>query len=137
MVNSSLTLTRHNVEEMVAHCRRWSPEEACGILGGLNGTVTKVYCATNTDHSPKTYTLDPQDLFQIIREIDNKGWDLLAIFHSHPATRAYPSATDLRLAFWPESYYVIISLADEQPDMHAFRIVDGQISEDPIVVLPD
>jgi proteasome lid subunit RPN8/RPN11 len=79
--------------------------------------------------------VDPKDLLRIYRDIDGNGWDVLAIYHSHTHTEAYPSPTDVRLAAWPEAYYVIVSLADEaNPVLRAFRIEDGQVTEEELTV---
>ncbi len=75
--------------------------------------------------------MDPQDLFRLHRECDQNDWEFLAIYHSHTASEAYPSPTDVRLAFWPEAFYILVSLMDpEQPAVRAFRIADGQVSEE-------
>ena len=77
----------------------------------------------------------PRDLFRILRELERSGRELVGIFHSHPATAAYPSATDVQLAFYPEACYLILSLADpERPVLRAFRIAEGRVSEEPLVI---
>jgi proteasome lid subunit RPN8/RPN11 len=76
------------------------------------------------------YNMEPQALLRAMNEIDDRDWELLAIYHSHPHTEAFPSATDVELAFYPEATYLIISLQDpEQPVIRAFGIVDGRVSE--------
>ena len=127
----ALYLTNEQAEEMIRHARREYPDEACGLLAGKDGQVEKVYPMTNADHSPVTYRLDPEEQFRAFTEIEDKGWELLAIYHSHSHSPAYPSATDLELAFYPDSLYLIISLADrDRPTIHAFRIVEGVIKEE-------
>jgi proteasome lid subunit RPN8/RPN11 len=77
--------------------------------------------------------MDSQQQLRAMLEMDELGWDLGAIYHSHPRTPAYPSATDIKLAFFPEAAYVILSLARrDRPDVRAFRIVSGQVSEEPL-----
>jgi proteasome lid subunit RPN8/RPN11 len=117
-------------EEMLTHLRAGAPNEACGILAGTGDTVTRVYTAPNADNSPKTYSIAAPDMLRILNDIDDRGLELLASFHSHPATRAYPSPTDVYRAGWPDLRYVIVSLASDPPDMRVFRIVDGAISEE-------
>jgi len=123
------------VEEMVAHAKAEAPIECCGIIAGQNGQAMKLYRCRNAEASPFRFLVDPQDLFQVFRECEEKGWEFLAIYHSHTATEAYPSPTDVRLASWPKSYYIVISLMDpDRPQVRAFRIEEGKITEEKIVV---
>ena len=123
-------------DEVIAHAREDAPDECCGILAGKDGGVVELFRAANADRSPYRYNVDPQDLFRIHRECEAKGWDFLAIYHSHTHTEAYPSLTDIRLAFWPESYYVIVSVADaDRPVVRAFRILDSQVREEELRVV--
>jgi proteasome lid subunit RPN8/RPN11 len=130
-----LSLDRSYVDEIIAHARQDVPNECCGIIAGRDGHAAKLYRALNAEASPYRYNVDPKDLLRIYRDIDGNGWDLLAIYHSHTHTEAYPSPTDVRLAAWPEAYYVIVSLADEaNPVLRAFRIEDGQVTEEELTV---
>jgi proteasome lid subunit RPN8/RPN11 len=130
-----LHLTEEQAEEMICHARREYPNEACGLLAGKDGRVEKVYQMTNADHSPVTYRLDPEEQFRVLMEIEEEGWELLAIYHSHSHSPAYPSATDLELAFYPDSLYLIISLADRaRPIIRAFRIVEEMIEEERVEI---
>jgi proteasome lid subunit RPN8/RPN11 len=80
--------------------------------------------------------MDPRELYRAYREIEDQGWELLVIYHSHTHTEAYPSATDIRLASWPDAYYIIISLLDKaQPALRAFRIVDGKVTEEELRIV--
>ncbi|MBI5166851.1 MAG: M67 family metallopeptidase [candidate division NC10 bacterium] len=117
-------------EEMIAHAREEVPNEACGLLAGVNGRVTKLYRCSSAEKSPYRYFVDAKEQLQAMREIDEKGWELLGIYHSHTHTEAYPSKTDVELAFYPDALHFIVSLADwEQPVIRAFRIVDEKIIE--------
>ncbi len=130
-MNQTLFLEKSYLDQMIAHARAEKPNEACGLVAGLDGRVVKIYRGTNV-HENKTvrYSLDPRELFEAWKDIEDNGWELLAIYHSHPKSPAYPSATDMELAFYPDSFYVIISLADdEHPVARAFKIVDGKIHE--------
>jgi len=120
-------------EEMLALARAERPNEACGILAGDNGRAVKFFPATNAEHSPTRYVVDPQDQLRIMKEIDAQGWELLGIFHSHTHTAAYPSSTDVSLAAnWPDAYYLIASLQNEPPELRAFRIADGRVENEEI-----
>jgi [CysO sulfur-carrier protein]-S-L-cysteine hydrolase len=128
-----MKLPKSFVDEMVAHAIQDAPNECCGIIAGKNGRATKLFRAKNSEASPYRYNVDPKDLLQIFRECEDNDWTFLAIYHSHTASEAYPSPTDVRLAFWPEAAYVLISLADPaEPVVRAFRIEDGVVTEDPI-----
>ncbi|TEU10515.1 MAG: M67 family peptidase [Anaerolineales bacterium] len=139
----ALHLTNGQTEEMIRHARREYPDEACGLLAGKacpeqgrrDGRVEKVYPMTNAEHSPVTYRLDPEEQYHAFMEIEEEGRELLAIYHSHSHSPAYPSATDLELAFYPDSLYIIISLADRaRPTIRAFRIVEGVIEEERVEI---
>ncbi len=116
--------------EMVAHAQREHPLEACGLLSGRDGVPVRFYPARNALASPTRYDLDPRDLLRVTMDIESRGEELWGIFHSHPATEAYPSQTDIRLAFYPQAVYLICSLADRShPVLRAFRIRDGIVAE--------
>jgi proteasome lid subunit RPN8/RPN11 len=128
-----MLLERRYVDEMVAHAIADAPNECCGIIAGKDGRATKLYRAKNAEASPYRYSVDPKELFRINRECDENGWEFYVVYHSHTMSEARPSPTDVRLAFWPEAYYVLVSLADkDKPVVRAFRIVDGEVSEEPI-----
>jgi [CysO sulfur-carrier protein]-S-L-cysteine hydrolase len=132
----TLTLPQSFVDEMVTHAREDAPNECCGIIAADNGRAVKLFRAKNSEASPYRYSVEPKDLFRIYRECEGNGWSFLAIYHSHTASEAYPSPTDVRLASWPEAYYVLVSLQDTaKPVVRAFRILDGAISEEEIEAL--
>jgi proteasome lid subunit RPN8/RPN11 len=127
-------------DELVAHAHADLPNECCGLIAGRDGVATRVMRATNAEGSPFFYVFDPREQLEMMEEIEDAGEDVLAIYHSHTRSAAYPSRTDVDLAFYAQPLYVIISLADrERPDIRAFRIardgVEGeQIREEPIEV---
>ncbi len=126
-----LTLPQAYIEEMIGHAREEAPNECCGIIAGQDGSAEKLFRAKNAEASPYRYSVDTQDLFRIHRECDQNEWEFLVIYHSHTASEAYPSGTDIRLAFWPETFYVLVSLMQpDQPVVRAFRIVEGQVTEE-------
>ena len=120
-------------EEMVSHARKAFPLECCGLLAGKDGKITRHYPMTNTDQSKISYLMDPREQFQVFKEIRGLGIDLLGIYHSHPKHPAYPSQTDVRLAFYPDATYYILSIQDQEqdPEMRGFRIVQEVIEEVP------
>ena len=117
-------------DELIAHAVAELPNEACGLLAGAGGRIEHVFRMVNADQSPMTYRLDPGEQFRVFDEIERRGWDLAAIYHSHTHTDAYPSPTDRRQALYPEAVYVLVSLKDpEAPVLRAFRIVDEKVEE--------
>jgi len=130
----SLVLSQSFIDEIIAHALEDAPNECCGIIAGEDGRAVKLFRAKNAEASPYRYSVEPKDLFRIFRECEENGWSFLAIYHSHTASEAYPSPTDVRLAFWPEAYYVLVSLQDAgKPVVRAFRILDGEITEEEVV----
>ena len=124
------------VNEMIAHALEDDPNECCGILAGNSNEIMKLYRMTNVAHSPYRYDMDPKELYNTYMEIDDGGWDIMVIYYSHTHTPAYPSDTDIRLATWPDAFYVLISLMDKSaPPVNAFKIVDGVVSEEAFEVL--
>lgn len=115
------------VEDLIAHAREHAPIESCGLLAGVGQAVGKVYRLTNTDGSAEHFSMDPKEQFAAVKDMRANGIEMLAVYHSHPATPARMSEEDLRLAFAPDVQYVIISLADpEQPVIKSFVVQDGK-----------
>jgi proteasome lid subunit RPN8/RPN11 len=129
----ALRLPKAFIDEMIAHALEDHPNEACGIIAGKDGSATQVFRAINAAASPYRYEVDDKDLFRIYKECTNNDWEFLAIYHSHTASEAYPSPTDVRLAAWPEAYYVLVSTKNQKsPVIRAYRILGEKISEEPL-----
>jgi [CysO sulfur-carrier protein]-S-L-cysteine hydrolase len=117
-------------DEMVEHGLAGFPNEACGLLAGKEGRPVKFFAMSNQDASPVSYRLDPKEQLKVFTEIDDEGWDLLGIFHTHTHSEAYPSETDLKQAFYPEATYLVMSLSDRSnPELRGFTMQDGVIAE--------
>jgi len=131
------TIGKHYIDAMIAHARQEAPLECCGVLGGRDGRVLKLYQATNAEQSRYCYNIEPQELFRINRECEENGWQFLGIYHSHTDSAAYPSPTDIHLAaLWPGSLYFIVSLSSpDKPEVRAFRIRDGEVTEEAIEIV--
>jgi proteasome lid subunit RPN8/RPN11 len=115
------------------HARREHPSECCGLLSGANGLITDIHPLRNDADKPETrYFATPEQLFAAMRRIREAGQALLGVYHSHPRTQAYPSASDVEMAFYPEAFYFIISL-EPQVELRAFRIEDSRIEDVAIV----
>jgi [CysO sulfur-carrier protein]-S-L-cysteine hydrolase len=123
------------VKEIVAQGLREFPNECCGVIAAAAGVPVKVFAMKNADASPVTYRLDGKEQLQVFDEMDAQGWELWAIFHSHTHSEAYPSETDRRLAFYPDSRYILLSLADrEEPVIRSFFIRDGDVVEEELTI---
>jgi proteasome lid subunit RPN8/RPN11 len=130
-----MRISQELVEQLFEHSRRDLPNECCGMVGGRDGQATTVYELENAEASPFRYSISPKDLFKTIRAIEDSGEELVAIYHSHTKSEAYPSQTDVNLAGWPDAVYLIVSLRDpDAPELRGFWIRDGQISEADLVI---
>ena len=125
-------------EEMIAHLEAEKPNEGCGLLGVRDGDVVKVFKMTNASASPVRYSLDAKQQFAVYQKLEEEGWELGGVYHSHTHTEAFPSPTDVRFAS-EDVPYVIVSLAEDPPSIRAFRIVKenffdetGDIQEVPV-----
>jgi proteasome lid subunit RPN8/RPN11 len=106
------------------------PNEACGLLAGTPGEAKSIFPMTNAERSPVIYRMEPAEQLRVFNEIDKAGLDLVAIYHSHTRSPAYPSSTDVSLAYYPETVYLIVSLADKDaPALRGFNVRDGKVTE--------
>jgi len=123
------------VKEIVEQGLREFPNECCGVIAADAGVPVKVFPMTNADASPVTYRLDGNEQLRVFDEIDERGWELWAIYHSHTHSEAYPSETDQRLAFYPDARYLLLSLQDRAaPILRSFFIRDGAVTEEELIV---
>jgi proteasome lid subunit RPN8/RPN11 len=120
-------------DEIVAHARAGLPNEACGILAGVDGRVERFFPAESDEPSPYYYRIESRDQIRIMNEIDEAGLDLVGIYHSHTSSPAFPSRTDAEQAFWPDAVYVIVSLASPEADVRGYRIRDMEVTEEELV----
>lgn len=123
----------HQIEQaMLSWAYLCHPEECCGLLAGdAEGRLRMAYPLTNALHSSTNYTIEPREHFRALKHADRQGWDLVGVFHSHPHTQAYPSATDVRLAAEPEWLYVLVGMEDlDRPAIRGFRIRQGTVVEE-------
>ncbi len=123
-------------EQIVIQAKAEIPIEACGILAGRDGTVEQFYKMTNIDHSNTHFMMEPQEQFNVVKDIRSNGLEMLAIYHSHPTSPARPSVEDIRLALTPNVIYVIVSLLNgDAPAAKGFLIEDGNVDEVAVKVL--
>lgn len=119
---------------MVAQAFDGYPLEACGLLGGQRDRVDLFYPCRNAAQSAKLYTVEPRDHLRAERDADARDIEIIGVMHSHTHTDPYPSPTDVAQAPDPTWHYVIVSLRDLAPIVRSYRIVDGKITEEPVVV---
>ena len=129
-------------DEIVAHARRDHPDEACGIVAGAEGSEhpTRFVAMVNAERSPTFFRFDSSEQLKVWRELDDRSEVPVVIYHSHTATQAYPSRTDITLAAEPAAHYVIVSTAqsgngDGPVEFRSFRIVDGVVDEEEVEVI--
>jgi len=129
-----ISIKRDVYNQIIAHAKADLPNEACGYLAGLDGVVTLGYQLTNIDHSPEHFSFDPSEQFKTVKDARSKGLQILANYHSHPETPSRPSQEDIRLAFDPDISYIIISLAENEPVVKSFRIVNGAVTNEELII---
>ena len=130
----SVRVQREILEKMMAHARRETHSECCGLLAGRDGVITAIFPATNSLSSPTVYEIAPKELFQLFRAIRDAGLTHLGQYHSHLSTENIPSASDIAQAGYPEHAYFIVSpRADAPKPVRAFSIRDGLVGELEIV----
>ncbi|MBI3961876.1 MAG: M67 family metallopeptidase [Deinococcus sp.] len=124
-----LRLPKNLLDQMLRHLQAEAPQEACGLLSGRDRQPVRLYQIRNVASTPQVrYDMDPQELLSAFLDMDARGEELVAVYHSHPASPAYPSATDQRLASCPQAVYLIVSLAGPSPEVRGFRL-DQQVEE--------
>ena len=137
-----LTISRATYDAIVAHAKRDHPDEACGIVAGPEGSdrPERLIEMVNAAGSPTFYEFDSTDLLHLYKEMDARDEEPVVVYHSHTATEAYPSVTDVKLAGEPNAHYVLVSTrehgnAEGPVEFRSFRIVDGEITEEEISVV--
>jgi proteasome lid subunit RPN8/RPN11 len=135
-----LRIDRATYDAIVAHAKRDHPDEACGIVAGPAGTdrPERFVPMLNAARSPTFYEFESRDLLRLYRDMDARGEVPVVIYHSHTATEAYPSRTDISYASEPEAHYVLVSTREPgTPEFRSFRIVDGVVTEEDVRVVDD
>ena len=129
-----MRIARSLLEQIVEHARAEAPNECCGMIASVDGRAVEVHPATNIAHSPLRYEIDGHEQYRLQSAIEDAGRDLGAIYHSHTRSAPLPSQTDINLAFYPDSLYVIVGLHGPEPEVRAWRIVEQKVSEAQLVV---
>ncbi|MDR6120222.1 MULTISPECIES: M67 family metallopeptidase [unclassified Aeromicrobium] len=138
-----LTIDRATRDAIIAHARRDHPDEACGVVAGPIGSdrPARHVPMVNAAMSPTFYEFDSGDLLRLYRDMDDRDEEPVVIYHSHTATEAYPSRTDVNLASEPNAHYVLVSTRDggevegTDVDFRSYRIVDGEVTEEEVTVV--
>ena len=127
-------------DEMIAHAYAGLPMEACGLFAGVvlpdgTATVQHFYATENEAASSKVYTVPGGAFLRADRDAEDQGWQLLGVMHSHTHTEAFPSPTDVRQAPDEAWHYVIVSMRDDIPSLRSYRIIGGEIHEEPVELI--
>jgi len=133
-----LTIRADLVDAMVSHARADHPDEACGIIAGPEGSdrPERFIAMVNAERSPTFYRFDSGEQLKVWREMDHADEAPIVIYHSHTATEAYPSRTDISYASEPDAHYVLVSTRDpDEHEVRSYRIVDGVVTEEPVTVV--
>jgi len=132
-----LTITADLRARILAHARADHPDEACGVIAGPEGSdrPERFIAMLNAERSPTFYRFDSLEQLHVWREMDDRGEEPVVIYHSHTATEAYPSRTDISYASEPGAHYVLVSTRDpDRDEFRSFRIVDGEVTEEDVAV---
>jgi [CysO sulfur-carrier protein]-S-L-cysteine hydrolase len=124
-------------DDIVAHARRDHPDEACGILAGPAGSdrPERFVPMLNAERSPTFYRFDSMEQFRVWQEMDSRDEEPIVIYHSHTATEARPSRTDIGLASEPGAHYVLVSTREpDHTEFRSFRIAAGEVTEEPVEI---
>jgi proteasome lid subunit RPN8/RPN11 len=132
-----ISIPKEIYEAMIAHAKSGYPNEACGILAGdKKDEASRFYPMRNLDEASVSYFMDPKEQLEAFKKMRASGIEMRGIFHSHVAGEAAPSQKDVRLAFYPEASYLIVSLSDmEKPVLRSFHIVDEKVEEEKIKIV--
>jgi [CysO sulfur-carrier protein]-S-L-cysteine hydrolase len=137
-----LRISRELVDQIVAHAKRDHPDEACGVITGPEGSdrPSRFVPMVNAARSATFYEFDSADLLALYRDMDARGEEPVVIYHSHTATEAYPSRTDIALASEPGAHYLLVSTRESGPhdgpyELRSFRILDGAVTEEDVEIL--
>jgi [CysO sulfur-carrier protein]-S-L-cysteine hydrolase len=122
--------------QILSHCLGGLPDEACGLLGGRpeSGQIVRCYPTRNAAASARIYTVEPKDHLHADLDAEKSGLEIMGVFHSHTHSDAYPSPTDVAQAPDPTWHYVLVSLRDSHPVLRSYRIIEGQVDEESVVV---
>ncbi len=129
-----ITIRQETIDRLIEQGRSKAPLEACGYLAGTGGLVERHFPMANTDKSEYHFTLDPEEQFKVFNETRKMGFEILAVYHTHPASPARPSEEDLKLAYDPDMVYMIISLLEKECEVKAFKIRNGKAYEEVVAV---
>jgi proteasome lid subunit RPN8/RPN11 len=131
---TSLRLPRSLLDDIVDHARAEAPNECCGMIAAVDGRAVAVHRVRNSAASPLRYEMDGMEQYRVQTAIEDAGHQLGAIYHSHTRSDPIPSQTDINLAFYPDSLYVIVGVKGPEPDVRAWTIVDGEVAAAQLVL---
>jgi proteasome lid subunit RPN8/RPN11 len=132
-----MKIDRALYDQLIAHAVEEAPNECCGMVAALDGEAKRVYRATNIHASPLRYEIEAGEMYRLLSDIEDNGWELGAIYHSHTRSAPYPSQTDINIAvppelgeqLWPGTIYLIVGVAADEPEVRGYRIDGDGVSE--------
>ncbi|MCB6994631.1 M67 family metallopeptidase [bacterium 210820-DFI.6.37] len=135
----TISISKQDIEEMIAYAKSKLPDEACGLIGGREDetrkVVKKVYFLTNIDASNEHFSLDPKEQLLAVKDMRANGWKPLGNWHSHPESPSRPSEEDKRLAYDSNASYMILSLMEDVPVLQSFHIENGEAVKETLLSL--
>ncbi|MCW2598946.1 MAG: peptidase [Frankiales bacterium] len=135
MLTSALSLPRAMVDQVLAHARRDHPDECCGVIAGKDGVATRVFEMDNAERSPTGFTFDSAEWLKVYRALDDADEEPLIVYHSHTATEAYPSRTDI---LWSRTagfgHWLLVSTRSDEDELRAYVITDGEVVEEALTI---
>jgi proteasome lid subunit RPN8/RPN11 len=131
-----LTLPQALLDQVLAHARRDHPDECCGVIAGRDGVPTRVVEMDNAERSPTGFSFDSAQWLTVYRDVDDADEALLVVYHSHTATEAYPSRTDILWAQHNEfAHWLLVSTRSEEDEVRSYAITDGVVTEEPVEIV--
>lgn len=132
------------IDEMIAHAKQDHPDEACGVVAGPEGSdhPERLIRMVNAERSQTFFRFDPQEQLRLVRDLDDRDEEIIVVYHSHTATEAYPSRTDIGYAAEPQAHYILVSTAesgsgDGSVPVRSYRIIDGEVTEEKLEIVAD
>lgn len=131
-----IEIKKEFIDQILDQAKKGYPKEVCGIIAGKDGVTAKIYEMKNIAETPETfYFMESEEQFKVLKDMRNSGMEMLGIYHSHPVSRAYPSDEDCRMCFYPDVFYMIVSLKNfKEPEIGIFKVNGNKITEERVAI---
>lgn len=130
-----MEIKKEIINAVIRHAREQAPVEVCGYLGKKGSVVDTIVRIKNSENSPTRYAFDPREQLLALKKAEQEKWEIVAVYHSHPKSPAYPSKEDIRLAYHGDINYLIVSLSEEPPGLGLYKIEDGIVHQQTITII--